>query len=67
MLIAMKPADLPFAVVSLDEGAQTPQGEVNAGDQIADRLVTAAQEAEDSPERVGAVRLRVAGRGGIGR
>lgn len=45
-LLAMGPRDLPFAVLSLDEGAETPQGEVNAGAAMLDML-TATSEAPD--------------------
>lgn len=40
-MINMSPKELPFAVVSLDEGATTPQGEVNAGKLMVDKLVNA--------------------------
>lgn len=49
-MIKMSPTNLPFAVLSLDEGAQTPQGEVNAGEQMASGLLeSAADEGEDTP------------------
>lgn len=34
----MELRDLPFGVLTLDEGVQTPVGEVNAGDEMADRI-----------------------------
>lgn len=41
-LLRMSPKDLPFAVLSLDDGATTPQGTVNAGAVLAQQLVNAA-------------------------
>ena len=43
----MQMKNLPFAIVSLDEGATTPQGEMNVGDTMVEKL-TAAAEGEDS-------------------
>lgn len=40
-IIHMSPKDLTFAVLSLDEGATTPQGAVNAGATLAQQLVNA--------------------------
>lgn len=40
-MLNMAPRDMPFAVMSQDEGAQTPQGDVNAGEAMADKLVDA--------------------------
>lgn len=37
-MLKMSPHELPFAVLSLDEGAQTPDGEVNAGAQMVAQL-----------------------------
>jgi hypothetical protein len=37
-MLKMSPHELPFAVLSLDEGAQTPDGEVNAGAQKVEQL-----------------------------
>lgn len=37
-MLKMTPHELPFAVLSLDEGAQTPDGEVNAGAQMVEQL-----------------------------
>lgn len=34
-----KPKDLPLGVLSLDKGVETPQGTMNAGDLIAERIV----------------------------
>lgn len=48
-MINMAPKNLPFAVVSLDEGASTPQGDVNVGALLADKLVEApAPEGADA-------------------
>lgn len=46
-LANMKMENLPFAVVSLDEGAVTPQGEMNAGDTMAEQL--ASSTSDESP------------------
>ncbi|GAA3944321.1 hypothetical protein [Microbacterium soli] len=40
-MLHMQPKNLPFAVLSLDEGATTPAGEVNAGEMMTEKLVTA--------------------------
>lgn len=40
-MLNMAPRELPFAVLSLDEDATTPQGEVNAGETMVDHLVNA--------------------------
>lgn len=47
----MEMKELPFAVLSLDEGVETPQGTVSAGDAIVESIVsaTAAGDGEDSP------------------
>lgn len=45
-LSKMEIKNLPFAVISLDEGAQTPQGTVNAGDALVDKI-TSSQNDED--------------------
>lgn len=48
-MLNMAPKELPFAVLSLDEGAETPQGEINAGAMMADTLVNAeVPEGEDA-------------------
>lgn len=44
----MEMKNLPFAVLSLDEGAQTPQGEMNVGDTLVENMVSSA-DAEDAP------------------
>lgn len=44
----MEMKNLPFAVVSLDEGAQTPQGEMNVGDTLVENITSAAGD-EESP------------------
>ena len=46
-MVKMSPKNLPFAVLSLDEGFTTPQGEVNAGEKVVESLVNA--DAEDAP------------------
>lgn len=38
-IVNMAPKELPFAVLNLDTGTQTPQGEVNAGETMAENLV----------------------------
>jgi YhgE/Pip-like protein len=43
-MMNMKVENLPVAVVSLDEGATTAQGEVNAGDQMATKLVESGKK-----------------------
>jgi len=40
-LIGMSPRELPFAVLSLDQGAQTELGDVNVGEMLVERLVNA--------------------------
>lgn len=45
----MEMKELPFAVLSLDEGVETPQGTVNAGDAIIENIA-AASESEDGAE-----------------
>jgi len=37
-MVAMEPRDLPLAVVNLDEGVETPQGQVNAGEQVIEAI-----------------------------
>jgi hypothetical protein len=41
------PKDVPFAIVSLDEGAETPAGALNLGDQMATALVSGIAPAAD--------------------
>ena len=49
-MLNMSPRDLPFAVLSLDEGATTPQGEVNAGELMVGNLTnTETPNNADSP------------------
>ena len=49
-MIAMSPKELPFAVLNLDEGATTPQGDVNAGEKMVQGLLeSSADEGEDAP------------------
>jgi len=49
-MLNMSPRDLPFAVLSLDEGATTPQGEMNAGELMVKNLTnTATPGNADSP------------------
>ena len=45
-ILHMSPKELPFAVLSLDKGATTPQGEVNAGTMMSDKLVNAEAPAD---------------------
>ena len=40
-MVNMAPKHLPFGVISLDEGAQTPQGAMNAGESMVDELAAA--------------------------
>ena len=46
-MLHMEMKGLPFAVLSLDEGAQTPQGEVNAGGAMVEKLTQAS--GDDAP------------------
>lgn len=46
-MLHMEMKGLPFAVLSLDEGAQTPQGEVNAGSAMVEKLTQAS--GDDAP------------------
>ena len=46
----MEMKGLPFAVLSLDEGVQTPQGDVNVGDTLVENI-TSATAAEDARNR----------------
>lgn len=39
---------LPFAVVNLDEGTETPQGTMNAGDTVAEKLMSMGDSGEGS-------------------
>jgi hypothetical protein len=41
------PKDVPFAIVSLDEGAETPAGALNLGDQTAAALISGIAPAAD--------------------
>lgn len=47
----MEMKNLPFVVLSLDEGAQTPQGEMNVGDTLVENMTSAAEseDGEDAP------------------
>lgn len=42
-MVAMEPRALPLAIVNLDTGVQTPQGDVNAGEQVV-TAITAGDE-----------------------
>lgn len=44
-IIKASPRELPFAVLSLDQGAETPQGDLNMGQMIAAQLVDGAGSA----------------------
>ncbi len=46
----MEPKGLPFGVLTLDEGALTPAGEVNAGEVMAETLTASAEEGESGVE-----------------
>lgn len=46
-MIEMTPKDISFAVLNLDEGVQTPNGEVNAGDTVVENMLSMA-DSEDS-------------------
>ncbi len=41
---------LPFAIVSLDEGAQTPAGEMNVGDTLVESLTSGGDEASEDED-----------------
>ncbi|MDR1068141.1 MAG: ABC transporter permease, partial [Clostridiales Family XIII bacterium] len=43
-MMKMTPKDLPFAIVSLDEGQTTSQGDINLGNQIVSGVTTAVTE-----------------------
>ncbi|WP_172623405.1 ABC transporter permease [Arabiibacter massiliensis] len=43
-MVTAEPKNLPLGVLSLDEGAETPQGAVNVGDQIVEKMTGAAGE-----------------------
>ena len=47
----MEMKGLPFAVLSLDEGVETPQGDMNVGDTLVENITsaTAAEDGEESP------------------
>lgn len=47
----MEMKGLPFAVLSLDEGVETPQGDMNVGDTLVENITsaTAAEGGEESP------------------
>lgn len=42
-MVTAEPRDLPLGVLSLDEGAETPQGAVNVGDQIIEKMTGAGE------------------------
>ncbi|MBS5451256.1 MAG: ABC transporter permease [Coriobacteriia bacterium] len=44
-MMHMQAENLPFAVLNLDEGAETPKGTMNVGEQMIDRLRAASSEA----------------------
>ncbi|MGI6104597.1 MAG: YhgE/Pip domain-containing protein [Raoultibacter sp.] len=46
-VVSASPKDISLAVLSLDEGAQAPQGEVNAGEMAVAHITSAAED--DSP------------------
>lgn len=45
-LLHMAPKNLPFAVLSLDQGAVGPSGEVNAGNELVTRLTASSELSE---------------------
>ncbi|MGO1183878.1 MAG: ABC transporter permease [Micrococcaceae bacterium] len=47
-MLNMAPKDLPFAVLSLDEGASTPQGEINAGAMVVEQLTSSDTTNDDA-------------------
>jgi len=48
-MIGMAPRELPFAVLNLDEGASTPQGDMNAGGMIVQTLTGPAAAGGTDP------------------
>ncbi len=44
-MMHMQAENLPFALLNLDEGAETPEGTMNVGEQMIDRLTAASSEA----------------------
>jgi hypothetical protein len=46
--VSMTPKDLPFAILNLDEGAETPQGSVNAGEAIIENITSMESSETDS-------------------
>lgn len=47
-ILRAAPSGIPFAIVSLDEGAATPAGEVNLGDTMVEGLLLQATSSEDA-------------------
>ncbi len=46
-MLHAQPENVPMAVVSLDKGATTPQGEMNAGDRIVKQITGAANSGDE--------------------
>ncbi len=46
----MQMDNLPFAILSLDEGAQTPAGEMNVGDTLVESLTSGGDESSDDED-----------------
>lgn len=43
-VISASPKDIPLAILSLDEGTQTPQGEINIGNTLVDEVAGSSEE-----------------------
>lgn len=48
-MVKMSPQNLPFAILTLDEGVTTPQGEMNAGDLMVQNLTGESAAEGESP------------------
>lgn len=48
-IVKMSPQNLPFAILTLDEGVTTPQGEMNAGDLMVQNLTGESAAEGESP------------------
>ncbi len=48
-MMHMDPKNMPFAILSLDEGAETAAGDINAGDSVVDSLMEST-ESDDGEE-----------------
>ncbi len=54
-MLRSEPANVPFAILSLDEGAQTAAGQVNAGQALVDKVTGAAQDDSGASDGASAV------------